>query len=411
MLAKLTPAFVAKPPVPAGHQVVYWDAAMPGFGLMVTPAGHKSFVCQYRAGGKSRRATIKFSAGLDAAKREARAIQGSVARGGDPVAEKRAVRRAAKTTLRAVVKTYFDAEGDKLRTVMARRSALDRLVLPVLGERPIGEIRRGEVVALLDAIRRDNGPHMATLTLAFLRRVMSWHAVRDETFHSPIVRGMEPVKTNRRDRVLTDEELRALWQATAAQNHPYSRVVRFILLTATRRDEAADMRWSEIQGEVWLIPASRYKTGIELELPLSHAAQAVLAGMPRIGAEGWVFTLGGRARIGGLSKHKSELDTRMLAGLRRMAVERGADAGAVILPRWTIHDLRRTARSLMSRAGVPSDHAERCLGHVIGGVRGVYDRHAFSREKREAFEALAAQIERILNPADNVVALRGKTAG
>jgi integrase len=71
-----------------------------------------------------------------------------------------------------------------------------------------------------------------------------------------------------------------------------------------------------------------------------------------------------------------------------------------------IHDLSRTARSLMSRAGVASDHAERCLGHVIGGVRGVYDRHAFSREKREAFEALAAQIERILNPADNVMGLR-----
>jgi integrase len=144
---------------------------------------------------------------------------------------------------------------------------------------------------------------------------------------------------------------------------------------------------------------------------LTHAAQAVLAGMPRIGAEGWVFTLGGQARIGGLSKHKTDLDARMLAGLRRMAVERGADAGAVTLPRWTIHDLRRTARSLMSRAGVQSDHAERCLGHVIGGVRGVYDRHAFSREKREAFEALAAQIGRILNPAGNVVALRGGKAG
>jgi integrase len=76
-----------------------------------------------------------------------------------------------------------------------------------------------------------------------------------------------------------------------------------------------------------------------------------------------------------------------------------------------IHDLRPTARSLMSCAGVPSNYAERCFGHVIGGVRGVYDRHAFSREKREAFEALAAQIERILNPANNVVALRGKTAG
>jgi len=123
MLAKLTPAFIAKPPLPAGHQVVYWDQAQAGFGLMVTPTGHRSFVCQYRVNGKSRRATIKFSPGLDAARREARAIQGSVARGADPVGEKRAARRAAGTTLKAVIEAYLAAEGDKLRTVAAR--ALD----------------------------------------------------------------------------------------------------------------------------------------------------------------------------------------------------------------------------------------------------------------------------------------------
>jgi integrase len=96
----------------------------------------------------------------------------------------------------------------------------------------------------------------------------------------------------------------------------------------------------------------------------------------------------------------------MLAELRRAAAERGADAANVTLPRWTIHDLRRTARSLMSHAGVPPDHAERCLGHVIGGVRSIYDRHAFAKEKREAFEALAALVERILNPAaGNVIPL------
>ena len=76
------------------------------------------------------------------------------------------------------------------------------------------------------------------------------------------------------------------------------------------------------------------------------------------------------------------------------------------LERWTIHDLRRTARTLMSRAGVNADIAERCLGHVIAGVRGIYDRHRFEEEKRSAFEALAAQIERIVNPQPNVVDTR-----
>jgi hypothetical protein len=123
-----------------------------------------------------------------------------------------------------------------------------------------------------------------------------------------------------------------------------------------------------------------------------------------------VFTTGGEAGLAGFTKFKAEFDERMLAELRRSAAA-GDDPEKVALERWVIHDIRRTARSLISRAGVPPDHAERCLGHVIGGVRGIYDRHAFSEEKRTAFEALAGQVERILQPAANMVPLRpaGKT--
>src|ERR1700687_4235376 len=78
----------------------------------------------------------------------------------------------------------------------------------------------------------------------------------------------------------------------------------------------------------------------------------------------------------------------------------------IALDRWTVHDLRRTARSLMTQAGISPDHAERALGHVIGGVRGVYDRHGYREEKRQGFEALAAHIERVLNPQPNVVPIR-----
>jgi integrase len=211
--------------------------------------------------------------------------------------------------------------------------------------------------------------------------------------------------TVRRDRILSEDEVRAVWGATDGWQHPFAKLMRFTLSTATRRNEAADLQWGEIQGATWIIPASRYKTAMDMEIPLSTSAQDVLGSMPKIGTKGWVFTLGGMTRIGNFGSHKVKLDARMLEGLQRMAAERGDDPANVTLARWTIHDLRRTARSLMSRAGVPADHAERCLSPVIGGVRGIYDRHAFSEEKRTAFEALAGQVERILQPAANVVPL------
>jgi integrase len=77
------------------------------------------------------------------------------------------------------------------------------------------------------------------------------------------------------------------------------------------------------------------------------------------------------------------------------------------LPHWTLHDLRRTARTLMARAGVRPDISERVLGHVIAGVEGVYDRHSYEAEKRDALEKLAALVKRIVNPPPaNVLPLR-----
>jgi integrase len=167
-----------------------------------------------------------------------------------------------------------------------------------------------------------------------------------------------------------------------------------------RRAHATD------EGGTWAIPAARYKTGIDLELPLSDAAQSVLATVARFTDTGFVFTLNGKKGMTGFSKFKREFDERMLAELRTMAGERGDDPEAITLERWTIHDLRRTARSLMTQAGIAPDHAERALGHVIGGVRGVYDRHDYHAEKRAAFDALARRIDLILNPVANVVRLR-----
>ena len=241
---------------------------------------------------------------------------------------------------------------------------------------------------------------MADHVLAYLRRVMTWHASRSDDFRSPIVRGMARTRPSqrRRQRVLSDDELKAVWRAAEASQSAFGYLVRFLLLTATRRTEAAAMRRSEVTGSDWIIPQERYKTGLELVIPLSPAAQAVLAAVPRIGKSGLVFTTDGKRPLAGFSKFKRAFDAKVLAGLRK----ENPDAE---LPRWTLHDLRRTARSLMSRAGVPSDHAERCLGHVLSGIRGTYDRHEYLNEKRRGFDALAALIDRIVNPTDNIVAL------
>jgi integrase len=402
MRHKLTPAFVAKATTDSTRgRTTYWDEAMPGFGLMVTARGHRSYVVQYRTDGRSKRMHLKNGLTLSAARKEAKAILGAVAKGGDPLGARRAAERAESDTLKAIVQEYLSREGSRLRTIGDRRAVLERLVLPKLGGRQIGDISRSDITRLLDRIADENGAPMADHVLAYLRRVMTWHASRSDDFRSPIVRGMARTRPSqrRRQRVLNDAELVAVWRAAEASRNAFGYLVQFLLLTATRRNEAASMRRGEVSGDEWTIPQERYKTGLELVIPLSGIAQAVLAAVPKIGKSGLVFTTDGKRAIRGFSKFKRAFDQKVLAVLR----ERDPEA---TLPRWTLHDLRRTARSLMSRAGVPSDHAERCLGHVLPGVRGTYDRHGYVAEKRRAFAALAALVEHIASPrADNVLPL------
>jgi integrase len=402
MRKRLTPAFVRDATAaPGADRTTYWDEAIPGFGLMVMASGHKSYVVQYRAAGRSKRMHLKSGLTLRAARKEAKAILGAVAKGSDPLGERRKAARAQSDTLRAIVEEYLALEGGRLRSINDRRAVLQRHVLPGLGARQIGDINRTDIMRLLDRIAHETGASMADHVLAYLRLVMNWHATRSNDFRSPIVRGMARIRPSqrRRQRVLTDDELRAVWLAAEASHTAFSSLVQFLLLTATRRNEAARMRRGEVADDDWIVPSERYKTGLELVIPLSPAAQDVLAALPRIGKSAFVFTTDGKRPLRGFSQLKRAFDAKVLAELRKQ------DPEAKALPNWTLHDLRRTARSLMSRAGVLSDHAERCLGHVIGGVRATYDQHAYYKEKKHAFAELASLIERIVNPAANVVAL------
>jgi integrase len=254
-----------------------------------------------------------------------------------------------------------------------------------MGARPIADIRRSDIVRLLDRIEDENGPVMADRTLAYIRKVMNWHASRSDEFRSPIVRGMArtSAKERARARILSDDELRAVWKAGA---EPFGALIKFLLLTGARRAEAAKLTWDEIRDGIWLLPAARNKVKQDFARPLSEAADKLLGDVPRIGR--YVFTYDGKKPMGSFSKLKARLD----------------DACGVT--GWTLHDLRRTARSLLSRASVAPDIAEICLGHVLTGVRGTYDRHEYHEEKKRAFEALASQIARVVNPQDNVLPLR-----
>jgi integrase len=397
MQVKLTSSFVATVKAkPGAERTLFWDAEIAGFGLMVTRGGHKSFVVQYRAGGVSRRLTMSGVLQLQAARKQARGVLGDVARGRDPLGERRKAAAAPREAFRSIAEEYLKREGKRLRTARDRRVLLERLVYPRLGVRQVSEIKRSDIVRLLDQIEDTNGPVMADRTLAAIRRVMSWHASRSDDFRSPIVRGMARTKPKERERekVLTDEELCAIWTAAESCAKPWGQFIRFLLLTATRRNEAARMGWAEVTGEDWTIPATRYKTSYknksrDVAFPLSKAAGGVLTELPKIEGCRFVFTTNGTKPISGFSKFKRAFD-------KSCGVEG-----------WTLHDLRRTARSLMSRAGVAPDIAERCLGHVIPGVRAVYDRYPYRKEMAEAFEALASQIDIIVRSSGAVVQLRG----
>jgi integrase len=367
------------------------DLGAHGLFVVVHPSAKRSFVVRYRHAGVPKKLTLQAGISLAAARAAAADAMHEVSKGHDPSeaakAKKTKAAAAAVNTLQFVCEEYFKREHGKLRTAASREATLRRLVFPTLGSRQIGTIKRSEIARLLDKIEDSAGARTADLVLAYLRRIMRWHATRDDEFRSPIISGMGrySVAEHARSRVLSDAEIKTLWQAAEANGY-YGRFLKFLFLTTSRRGEATGLRWDEIQDGVWILPATRNKTKTELARPLSKAALAIVDAQPRLGD--YVFTFDGRRPV---SHAKCKKDIQKHAKI--------AD--------WRLHDVRRTARTLLSRAGIIPDVAERCLGHAIPGIRATYDRHDFLPEKAHAFEALAAQVETIVHPpAGDVVPMR-----
>jgi integrase len=376
---QLTDRFCLTARSPDAVQTDFYDAGSPGLALRVSRSGRKTWTLFYSWAGERKRMTLGTypATSLASARTRADEVRAAVEAGKDPQSI-----FSAPATLQSICDDWLAREGAGLRTSVVRQQTLARLVYPALGSRPIASLRRSDVITLCDDIEATSGAAMADKTLAFLRRAFNWYALRNEDFVSPIVRGMSRDRALPRARILTDDELRVIWR-TAETFGTFGRLVRFLLLTAARRTEAAAMPWTEITDGEWLLPARRNKTKLDLVRPLSPTALAVL-GTP---SGAYVFPNGrnGHGPLRGYGALKEAFDAAVTAA-----------NGGVPLEPWTLHDCRRTARSLMSRAGVPTDHAEQCLGHVIGGIRGIYDRHSYRDEKAAALTALAALITSIV---------------
>jgi integrase len=409
--AKLSEDTVKRLPVPSSGNRIYYFAsdvvqgatAPRGFGVRVTAAGTRSFVLNYRVAGKERRYTIGGSPDWSVLRaiRRARELRQEVDRGEDPVAARTASRAPAPK-----VKTVADVLADFATRYLRREGmrsggrverALNDIVKPAIGAIPIHGLRRIAITELLDKVEDERGPVAADRTLAYLRKALNWYAARDEDFNSPIVKGMartSPAERARK-RTLADDEIRDLWTALDLMvgPAPFPALVRALLLSAARRDEVAGMRWDEIDGDFLVVPAVRNKTSRENAVPLTPALRATIGAKPS-GSGPYAFsTTNGRRPFSGYGKAKLALDATI-------SVVR-EEAGHGPMQPWVLHDLRRTARSLMARAGVESNVAEMVLGHVVPGIRGVYDRYGYEKEKRDALERLAVLVDRILHPVDN----------
>ena len=381
-------------PAPGGGRYDVADGIVPGFGVRVTDRGKKSYILTARFPGSTNptRRTIADVGAMELAKaREvARAWLAQIAAGLDPQAERERERQeASKRPL-----TFVDV-AEQFMTQHVRRNGLrsgdeiDRLlkkdVLPVWRDREFVSIRRGDVARLLDGIET-RAPVQADYVLAVLSKLFNWYMAREEDYVSPVVRGMRRTvaKDHARSRTLTDVELRQFWTASGSAG-TYGAFLRIALLTAQRRAKVVAMKWSDIDDEgVWTIPAEpREKTNAG-SLKLSRLALSIVDALPRIEDCNFIFAGRGSVPINGMSKAKKALDLAM------------SKASEAPIANWTVHDLRRTARSLMSRAGVRPDVSERVLGHAIPGVEGVYDRYSYGLEKADALAKLAGLVTRIV---------------
>jgi integrase len=380
------------------------DGEVSGLYLTIFPSGKASWIFRYRFGGRTRKLTIGASPeiGLKDARDLARGAHLRVASGEDPAAEKRAARAAARTPvdrdLVEKVAAQFLARHVK-NLAAPTRIEVGRIVakeiLPTFRGRRLSEIKRPDVIEWLDGIVDRPAPIAANRALSWLKGLCNFAVERGVLDVSPIAGIKPPAAETARDRVLSDNELKAVWEAADALEPVYAGFIKLLVLTGQRLREVSEMEWKEIDldAKLWTLPAARAKNSIEHAISLSDQAIEILKALARIAGSDFVFTINGRNPIRGTH-----------------LVKRRIDALAPSIPTWVLHDIRRTVASGMARLGVNLPVIEKLLNHVSGsfaGIVGVYQRHSFADEKRAAMQTWARHVEAIVSgeTAVNVVEL------
>jgi integrase len=352
------------------------DPEQRGHYIRIQPSGAKTFVVVARnLEGKQIWTTIGEVGliSIDQAREKARETIRATRSGKDP---------KGPQSFKAVSDDWFRRHVIKkqLRSHAGLRRVLDNNILPAWSGRDFESIRRSDVAKLLDSIEDNRGSVAADKALAVIGGISSWYSARHEDYVNPIVRGMRRSnpKDRARDRILTDDELRAVWKQAEA-NGTFGAIVRILLLTGQRLDKVANMKWDDVSIDgAWTIATESREKGNAGVLVLPEAAISIIRSLPRFESNPHVFAGRGASHYNSFGRGKAEF------------------GGKLNIAHWTLHDLRRTARSLMSRAGVRPDVAERVLGHSMNGVEGIYDRHQYREEKAQALKMLAGLIENIL---------------
>ncbi|HCQ65872.1 MAG TPA: integrase [Rhodobacteraceae bacterium] len=388
---KLTKTFVANVE-PGDREVVWWDEAVPGLGLRVTPSGHRSYILKYRIGrgraALARKPTLGSASDLtpDQAREIARDWKIRGKNGEDPARTQRAA--GELPTVADLCSGFLAKHAVNKKTGAEDRRRIERHILgwARLGKVRVKDVNHDDMVKLHRSL--GSTPYEANRTLALASKLFSLSMRHGWRADNPAA-GVEKYHERPRERVLSDEEVGWFWEACTRVGYPYGSCGQLLLLTGQRLNEIARMEWAELEGDTLRLPAERSKNGRAHGVPLSSASMAVLSGVERNGS--YVLTTNGRVPINGWTK-----------GFGRIRAEMNALAGRE-LERWTPHDLRRTAATGIARLGIPIPVTEAVLNHVSGttaGIVSVYQRHDYAAEKRRALEAWANMVTSIVSDED-----------